>query len=327
MIAKFLKVLLLTIVAFPVGACTSALISGPMSRSGNPILWKHRDSGFEHNFIEKIEATDSTAAYVALFNGGDSLLLEAWCGVNDRGFAVMNTASYNLAPDTARLRDREGLIMTDALRSCRSVNDFAYLLNSLPRPIGVQANFGVLDSTGNGAYFETSDTGFVRFDLPADSLLIRTNFSVSGACGEGLGRARYQAAEHLFQPYMAANSFTPRLLTDTLSRSFYDVKRRVDLLSQTSMAEVVDRGDFIPRRSTSASIAIELGPEPTMWVILGYPPLSQAQPVTLDNIPSGMRPTLPGARSPLSSRNVTLRNQLFMRRNGQWVVNLSKLRK
>ena len=327
MTAKFLKVLLLSaLVALPVGACTSALIGGSMTRAGNPILWKHRDSGFEQNFIEKIEATDSTAAYVALFNGGDSLLLEAWCGVNDRGFAVMNTASYNLAPDTAGLRDREGVIMTSALGRCRSVGDFARLLDSLPRPLGVQANFGVLDSTGAGAYFETSDTGYVRFDLPADSVLIRTNFSVAGCCGEGLGIARYEAAKHLFEPHMADRNFSPRLLTDTLSRSFYDSGRGVDLLSQTSLAEVIDRGDFIPRRSTSASIAIEPGVEPTMWVILGYPPLSVAQPVTLNNIPAEMRPTLAGARSPLSNRNVRLRNRLFSRRNGQWVLSLSKIR-
>lgn len=297
-----------------------------MTRSGNPILWKHRDSGFEQNFIEKIEATDSTAAYVALFNGGDSLLLEAWCGVNDRGFAVMNTASYNLVPDTAVVRDREGIIMTSALRRCRFVGDFARLLDSLPRPMGVQANFGVLDSTGAGAYFETSDTGYVRFDLSADSVLIRTNFSVAGCCGEGLGLARYDAAKHLFEPHMADRSFSPRLLTDTMSRSFYDTQRGVDLLSQTALVEVIDCGDFIPRRSTSASIAIETGEEPAMWVILGYPPLSEARIVTLNDIPADMRPTLSGARSPLSARNVKLRNRLFSKRNGQWVLNLSKLR-
>lgn len=216
--------------------------------------------------------------------------------------------------------------MTAALRKCRSVCDFGRLLDSLPRPLGVQANFGVLDSSGAGAYFETSDTGYVRFDLPADSLLVRTNFSVAGKCGRGLGRARYSAACHLVAPHMRDRSFTPRLLTDTLSRSFFDVARGKDLLTQSRLTEVADRGDFIPRRSTSASIAIELSPEPTMWVILGYPPLSQAVLVTLGNIPDELRPTLPGALSPLSNRNVQRRNRLFRRRNGQWMLNLSQLR-
>ncbi|MDE6222511.1 MAG: hypothetical protein K2M49_02320 [Muribaculaceae bacterium] len=331
MTAKFRRAALLALpaliaAAVPVGACTSALIGGELTRSGRALLWKHRDSGFEQNFIEQVEATDSTAAYVALFNGGDSLLREAWCGFNEHGFAVMNTASYNLAPDTARLRDREGLVMSEALRRCRSVGDFGRMLDSLPRPMGVQANFGVVDSNGAGAYFETSDTGYVRFDLRADSLLVRTNFSVAGCCGDGLGLARYEAATALMAPHVANRSFAPQLLTDTLSRSFFDARRGIDILQQTAVSEVVDRGDYIPRRSTSASIAIEVGPEPVMWVILGYPPLSTARAVRLNDIDPELRPTLPGARSPLSDRNVRRRNELFTKRKGQWVLNLQKLR-
>lgn len=295
-------------------ACTSALIGPGATLSGYPILWKHRDSGFEQNFIERIAATDTTFGYVALFNGGDSLLLEAWTGMNDHGFAVMNTASYNLAPDTARIKDREGLIMTQALRQCASVGDFARMLETLPHPLGVQANFGVIDSTGAGAYFETDDNGYVRFDLPRDSLLVRTNFSCSGTCGEGLGRVRYASAVHL----LPHEGIAPRLLTDTISRSFYKN-------GHVANRGVVEDLDFIPRRSTSASIAIELGPTPTMWVILGYPPLSVAQPVTLDSIPDAMRPILPGAISPLSDKNVKRRREIITRRGSKWYINFDKL--
>lgn len=302
-------------------ACTSALIGAGASASGRAILWKHRDSGFEQNFIERVAATDSTFGYVALFNGGDSLLLEAWTGVNDRGFAVMNTASYNLAPDTAKVKDREGLIMSEALRKCTSVDDFARLLDSLPRPLGVQANFGAIDREGNGAYFETGDYGYERFDLKSDSLLIRTNFSCSGTCGDGLGRARYANAVHL----LPRRGITPRLLTDTISRSFYHSGRGYDVM--VAGEHSVEDLDFIPRRSTSASIAIETGPEPVMWVILGYPPLMRAQAVTLHSVPEHMRPTLPGALSPLSNRNVRLRRRIITRRNGSpWTVNLDSLR-
>ena len=182
------------------------------------------------------------------------------------------------------------------------------------------------DSLGAGAYFETSDTCYVRFDLRADSLLVRTNFSVAGCCGDGLGLARYEAATALMAPHAANRSFGPQLLTDTLSRSFFDARRGIDILQQTAVSEVVDRGDYIPRRSTSASIAIEVGPEPVMWVILGYPPLSTARAVRLNDIDPELRPTLPGARSPLSDRNVRRRNELFTKRKGQWMVNLQKLR-
>lgn len=314
---KWLGILLLWATA--VWACTSALIGAGASASGHPILWKHRDSGFEQNFIERVAATDSTFGYVALFNGGDSLLLEAWTGMNDRGFAVMNTASYNLVPDTAQIKDREGIIMTLALRKCRSVNDFATLLDTLPRPLGVQANFGVLDSSGAGAYFETGDNGYVRFDIAADSVIVRTNFSCSGTCGEGLGRVRYANAVHM----LPRRNITPQLLTDTISRSFYHSELGLDPYAQ-GWREAEDR-DFIPRRSTSASIAIELGPEPVMWVILGYPPLSVAQRVTLDSIPQEMRPILPGAISPLCDRNVRQRRQIMNKRNGKWIIDFKKL--
>lgn len=305
-------------------ACTSALIGAGLTRDGHTLLWKHRDSGFEQNFIGRVEPTDSTAGYIALFNGGDSLLREAWAGVNERQFAIMNTASYNLAPDTAAIKDREGLIMSEALRRCTSVEDFARMLDSLPRPLGVQANFGVIDGTGCGAYFETDDDGYRRFNLKRDSLLVRTNFSCSGTCGPGLGQVRYDNALHLFAPHTAGRDFSPRLLTDTISRSFYHSVRKEDALEagKSSIEDV----DFIPRRSTSASIVIEMADEPVMWVILGYPPLSTARPATLSHIPHDMLPTLPGARSPLCDRKVRLRRQIIRRRSGKWIVDLRRLR-
>ena len=89
------------------------------------------------------------------------------CGIgnNETGFAVMNTASYNLAPDTAVYKDREGDVMTQALKECRVLADFESLLDRLPRPLGVQANFGAMDATGAAAYYETCDSGFVKFDV------------------------------------------------------------------------------------------------------------------------------------------------------------------
>ena len=322
---RFAAALTAALIAAGAAACTSALIGANLTRNGHALLWKHRDSGFEQNFIERVARTDSTAGYVALFNGGDSLLVEAWAGFNDRRFAIMNTASYNLAPDTARIKDREGLIISEALRRCATVGDFARMLDSLPRPLGVQANFGVIDGSGHGAYFETDDYGYRRYELTADSLLVRTNFSCSGTCGPGLGRVRYDNALDLFGPHIDAGDFTPRLLTDTISRSFYHSGHRRDAMAE-GRPEVEDL-DLIPRRSTSASIVVEMAPEPVMWVILGYPPLSTAQPVTMRHIPDEMRPTLPGAISPLSDRNVKLRRLVIRKRGTRWIVDLRRLRR
>lgn len=298
-------------------ACTSMVVSARASASGRPLLWKHRDSSGDMNFVEHTAATDSTHAFSALYNGGDSLLLDAWTGVNDAGFAIMNTASYNLAPDTARLRDREGAVMSMALRTCASVDDFAELLGKLPRPMGVQANFGVIDANGGAAFFETHDHGFTRFDAgdTAEGVLIRTNFSVSGNDGKGMGYIRYAAAEHLAAEAISKGNITPRLLTEKLSRSFYHSLLSHDFENDTCRY-VVDQ-DFIPRRSSVASVVIEgceAGrplSEATMWTVIGYPPAGHVVAATSSYVPDELRPTLPGHTSRAAIENESLRKKIF----------------
>ncbi|MDE6225039.1 MAG: C45 family peptidase, partial [Muribaculaceae bacterium] len=154
---KFLLILSLLLSVQASIACTSAIISGKVTKNGRPLLWKHRDTGNEQNFIARVAPEGNKYGFVALYNGGDSLLESAWMGMNDAGFAIMNTASYNLMPDTAKFVDQEGVVMRKALETCRTLIDFENLLASLPKPLGVQANFGVLDANGNGAYYETDD--------------------------------------------------------------------------------------------------------------------------------------------------------------------------
>lgn len=66
--------------------CTSALVGATATADGRMLLWKHRDTGHQENFVDCVAATDSTLAYVALFNAGDSLRREAWIGFNEAGF-------------------------------------------------------------------------------------------------------------------------------------------------------------------------------------------------------------------------------------------------
>lgn len=256
-------------------ACTSAIVGANRSKSGKTLLWKHRDTSATRNFISR--ASGEKYDFVALFNAGDSLLREAWVGTNEVGFAVMNTQSYNLAPDTAAIADREGIIMARALGICRNLSDFRNLLDTLPKPLGVRANFGVMDAEGNAAWFETDDHGYRVFNVHPDSVAIRTNFSCSGRCGYGLGRERYAAATALIS---GVDKICPRFLTDTVSCSFYPDRGR---------HTYVDNGQYIPRRSTSASIVIEQGG--TLFVKPGYPPASPSTfVVTAEAIPTELSP-------------------------------------
>lgn len=323
---------LLLAAVFVADACTSAIVSGRMTDNGMPLLWKNRDTDFEDNFVARVApSAPGELAYVALFNAGDSLLAEAWIGVNEAGFAIMNTASYNLAPDTAVYKDREGVLMTAALKGCRTVDDFERFLREFPKPMGVQANFGVIDVGGAGAYFETDDNSFKRYDLADEpsGVILRTNYSYSGNPDEGFGYIRENNAKHLLKPYLDGKKvLTPYIFTDVLSRSFYHSLIGKDMLD-TGDEWMVDQ-DFIPRRSTSASVAIGFDDDghPVMWTVLGYPPCSYTRKVTVDLIPADMQPNPATWRSPFCDEVNRRKAEVFSikRGSGSHYINVSRLR-
>lgn len=318
-----------------VWACTSAIVSADASKNGRPLLWKHRDTGTEHNFVECVPAKNGDYAYVALYNGGDSLLVDAWLGMNEAGFAIMNTASYNLAPDTTKFIDQEGRVMALALRKCRTLEDFENLLDTLPKPMGVQANFGMIDASGNGAYYETDDHGYVKFPLSdaLDGVLVRTNYSYTGEdVNGGYGYIREANARHLLAPYIAGDSITPATFTEGLSRSFYHSLIGRDF-SEGPDSWAIDQ-DFIPRRSSSASVVIEgvaPGEDPRlciMWTMIGYPPCSYVVPVTVDNVPQELQPAQDTWRSPLCDSVVERKHQVFpiTRGSGKYYIDMNKVK-
>lgn len=329
-----------------VWACTSAIIGADMNPYGRPLLWKNRDTDNTDNKVEFIPAADEGFAYVALFNSSDSLLNEAWMGMNEYGFAVMNTASYNLKDDDIPTQemDREGLVMTNALRSCKTVEDFDALLSSLPKPLGVEANFGVIDAYGNGAFFETNNYKFNRINLDdaPNHVLIRTNYSHTGRPDEGYGFIREANACHLLEPFIQRKEISPEILTEVLSRTFYH-----DLLKQyfdeSGNRWVIDQ-DFIPRYKSTATIVIEgiqpLAKEQTlnpqnlvdqyiMWTGLGYPPCSEIVDIWCkpDGVPSDLQGSSENGHSPMGDKVKERRSEVFpiSKGNGDKYIDMSRL--
>ena len=78
-------------------ACTTAIVSGKATPDGRPLLLKHRDSGFYQNKI--MHFNDGKYKYVGVVNSADRTGKEIWAGYNSAGFAIMNSASYNLNKD------------------------------------------------------------------------------------------------------------------------------------------------------------------------------------------------------------------------------------
>lgn len=326
--------------------CTSAIIGADMNPYGRPILWKHRDTSTTDNKVEYVGTKPGELSYVALFNAGDVSLKEAWMGMNEAGFAVMNTASYNIKDDkvSSKNMDKEGLVMTKALKSCRTVEDFARLLETLPRPMGVEANFGVIDALGNGAYFETNNHSYKRFDLKdaENHVLVRTNYSHSGRSNEGYGFIREANACHLLAPYIAEETITPELLTECLSRSFYHDMNKRDY-AEASDKWVIDQ-DFIPRYKSTATVAIEgcvpvaslnevtpelVKNEYIMWTGLGYPPCSEIRAVRCfpNGVDKDLRGSLPNGHSPLADKANAGRSEVFpiKKGNGDKYIDMEKL--
>lgn len=322
----FILTALLLILSFVnAEACTSLIATGTATANGRPILWKHRDTGADDNFLYRVERPGAVP-YVGLFNGADSLCLdEAWMGVNDAGFAIMNTVAYNLAPNDPGYADREGEIMALALGACRTVDDFEALLDSLPKPLGVQTNFGCIDAFGGAAYFETDDQRWVRFDA-ADSptgVLVRTNFAESGLPGQGKGYNRYDNVQVLLGEEFAAGSLTPAIIIEGVSRSFYDARCGADCLETAGEYLADDDLAFVPRRSSTASIVVEgmRQGEPAgdinIWTVLGYPPVSEVILAKPADIPDDLLPSAgDGAHAPANLRALARRDSLFSQRIG-----------
>ena len=328
----------------PALACTSAIIGAELNPYGRPLLWKHRDTSTIDNKVEYVAPGPEGFGYTGLFNASDSKLKECWTGFNSEGFAIMNTASYNLKDDKVPEKDmdKEGFVMTKALRTCVTVDDFARLLDSLPRPMGVEANFGVIDATGAGAYFETNNHSYIRINLEdsPEHMLVRTNYSHCGRPNEGYGFVREANALHLLRPMAESREVTPEFLTETVSRSFYHDLMGKDMADGLEEGWVIDQ-DFIPRYKSCATIVIEgcapseevekgAGEQYVMWTGLGYPPCADIYPVTAgpDGVDSDLRGTQPKGHSKASDISKKRRDEVFPKHygNGDKYIRLSSLR-
>ncbi len=319
---------------FDTQACTSAIITGKATADGRPLMWKHRDTGEEQNRI--VYSTSGKYTYIGLVNSNDASNNEVWSGVNSEGFCIMNTASYNLKgkDDTTKEADFEGIVMRKALECCATLQDFERFLDTLSRPMKVEANFAVIDAHGGAAYYETNSYSYFKADandpmLAPHGYLIRTNFSYSGRMDEGMGYIRHETAVQLFSQHRAYAKFTPEWIFSSADRSYYHSLMGTDLKDYDFNAPgatgfVIDQ-DYIPRSSTSASIVFqgvkagELPEHTTMWTALGFPSCSVAIPLWVkggEKLPPMLMKGEKSENAPLCEKVVTLKHQVFPVKRG-----------
>lgn len=274
--------------------CTTAIINGAAAVDGVPMLWKNRDTGVLSNKV--IYVDEKPYSYVALVNAKETSGRFAYAGLNSTGFAIMNSVAYNL-PETRgdEMKDLEGLIMADALRTCRTVDDFEQAIKrNLGPALGSWANYGVIDGEGNAVIFEVHNAGYKKYDTAdaPEKYLINTNFARSGAAGKGDGYLRFERATALFKE-IPGQRVSHQYIFQKVCRDFGHPLLQhpgIEELARISIKEAVwiYARDCITRPHSSAAVVV-CGKKPgetdfaaTFWVILGEPVTSIAVPLWVE---------------------------------------------
>jgi len=311
--------------------CTTAVVSGRATTDGRPLLLKNRDADELQNRL--VSSTEGNFHFIGLVNSNDILNKQIWSGYNNYGFAIMNSASYNLkGNDNTKLADLEGVIMKMALSKCKTVDDFENLLKNIKKPYGVEANFGVIDAQGGAAYFEVNNFKYVKYDVndpvvAPDGYLIRTNYSFAGEDNKGFGYIRFNTAKDIFNKEFTKNKLSASFLICDVPRclihSLTETNLTKELPKDLTDKKYVFFRDYIPRYLSASAIVIqgvksnESAALTTMWTILGFPLTSVAIPVWI--LDDGSLPTILTAdntgKAPLCNLALKLKNMVFPKQN------------
>ena len=292
----------LLLIVQPVLACTSVIVSGRVTKDGRPLIYKNRDTKSLSNMTVVVQGP--RYRYLGLVNAKDTTPVNVWGGHNEAGFAIVNTAAYNLNGNGGDT-DGDGILMRKALGLCATLADFERLIDTVKKPMDVNSNFAVLDAQGGCAYYETGNYSFVKFDVndpevAPDGYLMRTNFGTTGNHKLDVGVERYYAITdfmkvaceegHLDHDYLVTR--IPRYMTHGLTKmNIYDFMPETE--SDTTFFPFAD---YTVRYSTASVILVQ-GVKPgesplntVSWSIMGWPLTSIAMPLVLT--PSGKLPSV-----------------------------------
>ncbi|NQT61622.1 MAG: hypothetical protein HQ556_01575 [Candidatus Marinimicrobia bacterium] len=331
---QFIISILLLSFMVPGFSCTSAVVSGKATDDGRPLLWKHRDTGDVENKLVYVEG--SKYDFVGVANRVDTLSQQIWMGSNEVGFAIMNTASYNLnqgqvcdVPD-----DQEGLFMRAVLEVCTDLDDFEAFMDASVGTWGLAANFGVIDAKGGAAYYEKGYYDYTKYDasdseVAPEGYLIRTNFSMSGTENKGYGFIRHGVTSELFEEQ---EHISVDFILEAATRNLKHGLLKKDLRSgqlpiDRSDEQFVLFQDYVVRTASASTLLIQ-GVLPsedpqltTLWTVLGWQPVTLVTPVWVKS--AALLPdivlSVDGAPAPINAAAMKLKQSCFpvKRGNGQ----------
>lgn len=253
-------------------ACTSAIVVASHSKEGSTLLWKHRDAPSWDCHIEHFK--DGKHAFTALVSPDKK---KVYSGINECGFAILNTVSENITKDLSLCQGPGALfVMAYALREFATVEEFEMWLATTNGKRTYVTNFAVGDASGAAAYFEVKQESFKRFDIgeQKEGFDIRSNFSFSGNMVErGPSVPRYDivmrqmSCRKMHSPY-----------------DFFDYGRNyvngsgVEVL--TTSEKFICNDLTVPRYFSVASMVMVCdGENPRMLVSVGHPVVAMVVPV------------------------------------------------
>lgn len=264
--------------------CTAGVASGLATTDGRPLLWKTRDASATDN--EVIWNTSGQHHFVSVISAGHPE--SSWMGVNEKGFAIINTLSTDLPMERNGLQLHNGSFMVHALQQCATVEEFEELLretNDTGRM--TNTNYGVLDATGAAAFFETAGHEYWRYDADdrEKGYVLRTNFAINGERQDGrtpYSMDRFLQTDELMREFYRTDKIDFEEIIKGQVRSFGDPEGNLVPLPFTESIEGHEPGYFphsssINRNSTVSFAVIQgvlPGEDPrlsTMWTILGQP--------------------------------------------------------
>ena len=273
-----------------VDECTTLVAAAGATVRGAPLLWKNRDTDTLSNKVVFVE--EQPFSYLALVNAEDTAGRIAWAGLNAAGFGIANSVAYNLPQVAGEQADLEGHLMADALRTCRTVDDFErFLRRNQNRNLGALTNFLVIDAQGGASIFETHNHGLTRLDattFPGERMA-NTNFSRSGTENAGAGYLRFDRETALLEgvgPRQLDVATVLQVLARDLGHPLVSHPSREEWRSLPANTPAwVHTNYTIDRASTASAVVIEgvrKDEDParaTMWVVLGEPVTSIAVPL------------------------------------------------
>lgn len=342
------KTLILTLVLIlfagieQLDACSSVIISGKVTKDGRPVMWKHRDTSAENNKL--LYFTEGKYHFIGMVSTGRSERKSVWMGMNSAGFCIMNTLSYNINPeDDENNRYGEGAIMARALAECATLEDFEKLLESLVRPTGLSANYGVIDAWGGAAYYEVGNHEWHKIDVNDRSVaplgyVVRTNYSFMGDPDRGQGHARYITASDIFYRMAMENDLTAESILRKADRSLvngFTGDNLIDLSTGSNSVRMVHFRDNIARKSTTSTAifhGVRKGEDPlgtVMWAVTGWPLATVAYPVWMndDHILPSLLTAPDGKNAAICDAGLRAKNVAMplIKGHGQDYININKV--